>query len=192
MTPPATPAAAPAAPLAGAKVVPFEPGSAQPAAPAALPAPFDAVAAGQLPAVSLPPIEGETVGPLAEFVISNLDTLLAAGLDYHETKDNLSVFFNPKVVTEEAIQKAEKEGTLLEIAPLADQAVSSPPPAEAGAPSAAAAPAPTAPAAPLAGAQAQAAPRSDRKLQTARIRNLKPAPAGAPNPVPGQLAKRAL
>lgn len=154
----------------------------------AIPSPFAEVVAGQIPAVSLPPIEGDQMDPAQQFVVENLDVLMQAGLDYHDTKDGLSVIFNPKVVSLDAIQKAEKDGTLDKVAVPATSSAPAEAPAE-----------PASQAAPAAGALAGAvvAPPAanapiDRRLQQARIQNSRPAPLAAPNPVPNQLGKRAV
>lgn len=152
-------------------------------APAAFPSPFSEVISGALPAVSLAPISDRKTDPAQEFVVSNLDELTAAGLDYHELKDNHSVLFNPAKITAAQLDEADKAGKLFEIAPLvhdlaapggaAEAPVSAPPGAG-----------------PLAGATAGAP--VNRALQTDRLAGLAPAPTGAPNPVPGQLARRAI
>lgn len=177
--------------LAGAQV-PAAP-SAPLAAPAAeqgfqLPSPFSDVVAGTIPGVSIPPIVGRKTNQIQEFVVANMDDIMASGLDLHETDDATTVLFNPAKVTAEQIDEAAKSGKLFELFPLADQAAQ-----------AAASPAPApeaplaAPAGPLAGAVAQpAAPAGSKGLQTAQAKSLaslQPSPI-KPNPVPDQLAKR--
>lgn len=151
-----------------------------------LPSPFNELVQGKIPAVQIPPIDGEAMDPVQQFAVENLADLLAKGLDYHETADQRTVFFNPKKVTEKQVADAEKDGTLDKIAPVAAAPA---PQQEAQQPDASAN---AAPAAPLAAAQAIAAPAPNRQLQSARILNARPAAPLAPNPVPGQLAKRAI
>lgn len=159
--------------------------AAQPAAPE-LPSPFADVAQGTVPAVSLAPIEGQKMDPAQQFVLDQFDALPAAGLDYHDIPEtHISVIFNPGKVTIDDIEAAYKAGTLDQLAPqVRDLKPVGAAPAAPGNELAAPAPAQGA----LSGASAVANPG----LGAARARNLAPAPKNAPNPVPGQLAKRAI
>lgn len=154
-----------------------------PAAPA-VPSPFADVLAGQIPAVSLAPITGQKTDPAQEFVVTHLDELSEAGLDYHETPDNHSVMFNPKKISAKEIDEADKAGKLFEIAPLVTDlklpGMAAPAEASEATPAAAG------------GVLSGASVPTDGKLKTARLRNVAPAPTTAPNPVPGVLGKRAI
>lgn len=162
--------------------------SATPAPAPQFPSPFADVLAGSVPAVSLAPLHGSKTDPAQEFVVSNFEELTNAGLDYHETPDNHSVLFNPKVISADQIDKADKAGELFRLAPLVkDLAQPGAETAPEAAPQGQAPAAAPAPAGPLAGMQV-----TDPKIKTARLKNLAPAPTNQPNPVPGQLAKRAI
>ncbi len=184
--------AAPASPQAPA------PQAAPPPTPGQLPPPFSSVAAGELPAVTLPPERKNQSSPLSQYVQGNLHDLVSASIDFYEAKDKHSVFFNPTRITLEQLKKADRAGDLLKIAPLipspkqparpklASFTVHGPQgPAAAGsqAPSAADATAPgAAPASdqPQGGGQPtpiNPTPKPSRRLQSARIDQLKkPAP----------------
>lgn len=169
---------------------PLAPQAAPAEAPAfQLPSPFADVVAGTIPGVTVPPIVQGKTDQLQEFVVSNLDEIMASGLDMHETDDAMTVFFNPSKVTPEQIDKAAKAGKLLELFPAAAQAAQA-----AAAP--AEAPVEAAPAAgPLAGATVAppaAAGAPNQRLmgaQATALKSLTPSPI-RPNPVPDQLAKR--
>ena len=154
--------------------------------PDPIPDPLNAVAAGKMPAVSLPPIVGQQTTPQADFVISNFNNLGKYNLSYHEFssgKDQgLSVVYNPKLVNPKELDKAHADGKLFEKAPLV------PPPTvlpqQAGGPSGA--PQPNQP--PLANVKVPV----DRRAQSARLQNIKVPGPNQPNPVGNQLSKRAI
>lgn len=169
---------------------------AAPQAPApSIPSPFAEVSKGLLPAVSLAPVLDGTPDPAQEFIISNFPNLSDLGLEYLEFPDASSAVYNPSSISEKDLQTAFESGTLAEVAPPANAPLAAPEAAPA-APDALAAPAAPPAASPgaLAGATAQPAAGSpvDQSLQAARLKNLAPAPRAAPNPVPGQLARRAV
>jgi hypothetical protein len=177
-----------------------------------IPSPFDDVAAGKIPAVTLAPIEGRQTDPAQEYIVQNFDKLPDLGLEYVELSKSHSVVFNPKETSAEELQAADKAGKLFDVAPLVRalgkdvvpklQLAPAPAPA-AGAPLAASAAAPAGPAAqdtapapgasmpsaPLATATASASPRvpSNRGMQAARLHN---AAATSNDPV-SLLSKRA-
>jgi hypothetical protein len=152
-----------------------------------IPSPLADVVAGSIPGVTLPPIEGQPT-PLQEFVVANFQRLNESGLEYFELPDLSSVVYNPDVITEADLPAAAEDGSLAQITPLAADfgPIAAPAPA-AGAPPAAVAAPPQA-----SGALSGARVAPDRKLETARLKNAAPAPRAAPNPVVGQLAKRAI
>ena len=170
-----------------------QPQAAQPLAPQALPSPLDAVAAGQLPAAVLPPIQpNQPPDPTSEFVIQNFDKLESFGLQAFEAPDLSTVIFNPKLLPADKVEAAAKSGTL-------DQLLNPPQvaPADAGAVAqqaaqgrelapVQAAPAPVAPPLP-ASTQTQLAKMRVRALGQGGQKN----PIVA-NPVGNQLAKRAV
>ena len=176
-----------------------------------IPDPLDDVSAGRVPAVSLPPIIGGAMGPQQGFVVQNFSQLARFNLAYHEFDSKVSVVYNPAATSEKRLDEAYKKGILDEAAPLVGgpkAAQGAPPPAEAGAggpPGAELAPAPAMapqPAPQMAPPEAaQAAPAADlsgatvpmdRRMQEVRLQNTKTPGPAQPNPVPGQLAKRAL
>ncbi len=167
--------------------------SASPAPAAAaggeLPSPIADVVAGAVPGFALPPIEGGQPSPVQAFVVEQFQALQDLGLDYLELPDLTSVVFNPDVISEEDLQAAADAGTLPQIAPFAT---------ELGQPVAAPAPAGASEAGPLATATVtpagagNAPVRTDKRLETARIKNVTPPKPATPNPVVGQLAKRAI
>lgn len=163
-----------------------------------LPSPFSNIAAGELPAVSFPPEKkGEASGPLSQYVQDNLPTLLAAGIDVFEAKDQHSVLFNPTLVSLEDLKKAEAAGTLLKVAPSIKTAKPAKTAPAAAAPLAAPAQPAAAPTGPLAQqslppAPMNPAPKPNGKLQAAQLQNMKsPNAASAANPL-DQLSKRAI
>jgi hypothetical protein len=185
----AQPSAAPMQPLAEQQA------AAAPAQSAPLPSPLDAVAAGQIPAISLSAFD--EANPLHEFLVQNFEALPQLGLDYAdlEGEDNLSVVFNPKIISEEKLQEAHKAGQLDQIAPRGDataEAAPAPSEAAAAAPAEAVA-APTE--APLA-SQDISAPPANRALQNARTRNMQAINAPAVNKPTGgpaaAMARRAV
>lgn len=171
--------------LAGATVASPQP--APLAAAPSLPSPFADIASGAMPAITLAPIEDQKTDPAQEFTVANFDALAAAGIEYHEIPESSeSVLFNPSKVTPEQINEAYAAGKLHELAPVVRDLAgvgTTVAPEGAGAPTATQS-------GPLAGATAGAP--TDGALKTARLRNVAPAPQNAPNPVPGQLAKRSF
>ena len=171
-----------------------------------IPQPLDAVAAGQLPAAILPPVQpNQPPDEVQEFVISNFDKLQTLGLEAFEAPDMSTIVFNPQLVGAADIENAVKTGTLEQLlspAPQQGQEL-------AGA-------APQAAQGPVAGpdttaidvaqqhsgqrastnVEAPKAPASTQNmLAKARVRNMGAGakPAGlVPNPVGNQLSKRAL
>ena len=166
-----------------------------------LPAPLDAVAAGQTPAAVLPPVQpNQPPDDAQQFVISNFDQLKTMGLAAFEAPDMSTVIFNPQMVDQKQIEAAAQNGTLEQLlAPppqqgqeLAPQAAdnSAAQVAQQHAEQRPQAPVPTAP---------QIAPKvpasTQNMLAKARVRNMGAGakPAGlTPNPVGNQLSKRAL
>lgn len=75
---------------------------------------FEAVVSGKVAAVRIAPIESESeaMNPAQHYVVDRLDELIRAGLDYHETAEFWTVFFNPKVVSVAEIEQAERDGSL--------------------------------------------------------------------------------
>ncbi len=173
-----------------------------------LPAPLDAVAAGQTPAAVLPPVQpNQPPDDVQEFVISNFDNLATLGLAAFEAPDMSTVIFNPQMVDQKQLEAAAKAGTLdqllnppkqgQELAPRGAPAQGAAVPdntaaqvAQQHAEQRPQAPVPTAP---------QIAPKvpasTQNMLAKARVRNMGAGakPAGlTPNPVGNQLSKRAL
>lgn len=170
------------------------------AAPTPLPSPFADVAAGSIPAVIVPPIPSHgTPNAVQTFTADNFDKLLKAGLDYHETKNDAVVLFNPKSISLEKIEAAEKAGTLAKVAQqvtalaapngavTSPDAAATPAPADTG--GGAPAPMPSAGALSAAPAPAAATPPG---INNIRKNNLAAVPPNMPNPVAGQFAKRAV
>lgn len=185
-------------PLANETVSPTPAAPEAPRAPT-LPSPFLDVASGQVPAVSVPPIVGSTYTEAQKFLVENFDKVLDAGIDYAELDGDISVFYNPKLLTEKEIKAAASSGKLPELAPPVDKLGAPPsapaPAASPGAPAAAAQPANPAPG-PLAGmtvTPSAGGPQIDRKVQSARLANTKAPKPDAPGagPLPA-LQKRAL
>lgn len=167
--------------LAGASVAPQEPA---PEAAPSLPSPFLDVSEGKVPGVLLPPINDGQMSPAQEFVVSNFNTLMDSGLDYYEREDTAeSVIFNPKKITEKQIQEAWEAGALADLIPVVQDLAPVGQPAAAGEIQA-----PASASAPLSGATVS----PNRSLETARLKNVSPAPKNAPNPVPNQLGRRAI
>ncbi len=161
-------------------------GAPAPDAAPAVPPPFAAIVAGDVPALSVPPVHKDTPpNPVQSFVISNLDTLAKAGLDYYEASNSTTVLFNPAKITEKELHEADKAGKLDAVAPVA----ALPAAPDAPAPDAAAA----APAAPLAAVAAPAQPPVPAGVGRTRLANVTPpGPGIRPNPVPNLLSKRAV
>lgn len=169
----AAPAAAPVAP-------PTAPVEAEPEIPEevlAIPA-MNGLLQGQPAAVYA--TEGEK-DPAIATVLANMQPLMAAGFNFYRALDGkTNVIFNEQYISAADIQKADKEGKLQEVAvPFSElnesfnQAMGKPP---AGAP-------PGAPAPPMAGGAPAAG--LDKKLATARLKNLAVGPPSA-GPAPGQ------
>lgn len=189
---------------AAAAPAPADPAAAA-AAPApdagALPSPFADVVSGSIPAVLIPaiPAHGKP-DPVQEFAANRFGDLLQAGLDYHETKDQSVVLFNPKVISAEKVAAADRDGTLGKIAQPVDDIAA---PGAAPAPDAAAAPvpdaAPAADAGPLSAAPAPMPmasaggppPPGVQRMRSAALAPRKVSPI-MPNPIPDQLARRAV
>jgi hypothetical protein len=151
-----------------------------------LPTPFDAIAAGQLPGLQVPPItkEAGALDPIQDFVVSNLHTLQASGLDFTDLPNDVTVVYNPSVVTTEAIAAAFSDGTLDQLIPsaqsLQEQAAPVPAGGLGGVPLPSSGPAP--------GPAGSTPPGVNRQ----RLANVA-APVGVkPNPIPNRLSKRAL
>ena len=200
-------AAAQPAPPPDAPAAPSAPDAAPAQAPQ-LPAALAAVQSGKVAAITLG--EFNSKDPLHEFVASNFSDLSKMGLDYMDLsgKGNLSVVFNPQLITEAKIDALHKDGKLQSVAPMADDkgleaaAPAQPAPAQAPAQDGAAA-APEAPPSDTTGgalanasAQVGAAPKPNRGLQDAQARNLQAVnappvnrPTGGPSAV---LARRAI
>jgi len=174
------PSVAPAAPVQEA------PPEAAAPTDTALPTPFDAIAAGQLPGLQVPPVtkEAGALDPIQDFVVSNLHTLQASGLDFTDLPNDVTVVYNPEVVTTEAIAAAFKDGTLDQLIPSAQSLQEQAAPAPAG--GLAGVPAPTAGPAP--GPAGSTPPGVNRQ----RLANVAPPVGLKPNPLPNQLAKRAV
>lgn len=168
--------------------------------PADLPPPFSGIASGEIAAVALPPEKADKPpGALGQFVQANLPAIVASGIDFFETKDLHSVFFNPARISLEDLKKADRKGKILEVAlPIPEPAEEKPKkaatltvhektplaPAE-GAP----------PAGPLANQQVpmNPVPKPSGRIQAARLQALKTPNSDQPGNGPvDQLSKRAL
>ncbi len=191
------PVSSPEAPVAPA--APEAPVAVPEAAPAALPTPFDAISAGKLPGLQVPPIHKNDGVPdaLQTFVVHNLHNLMQAGLDYHDLPNHTTVIFNPDVVTKEQIEKAHADGNLDKLVPTA-KAFSAFMAKQAAAPEAASplggvpSPVPT-PAAPPANNMPAEVAAPPPGVSKARLANLQPpGPGIKPDPVPNRLARRAV
>ena len=171
------------APTPVAPVAPAAPAAPEaPAAAPGVPSPFLEVVQGAVPLVIVPPVDPATpLLPEQEIVLSSMPDLLAAGLDFVDTSDSSTVFFNPDKISEAEILKADKDGTLAQLV--------APAPAEAPA-GVADVPLPTpAPSAgPAVGSTAVTFPGVNRT----RLANVTPPKPIAPNPIPNMLAKRAV
>ena len=185
---------------------PAAPAGVSTAPPAALPIPFNAIAAGQLPGLQIPPIhKGDNVpDALQHFVVQNLHVLMQSGIDYHDLPNHTTVLFNPSVVTKQQIEEAYKKGDLDKVVPTAaafeehvKKLASAAQPAPAGPapaglsdvePPAGVAPAGPAGQTPAAPAKRDIAPPG---VSHARLANIAPpGPGIKPNPVPDRLSKR--
>lgn len=176
--------------LASAQVSPQAAPQAEPPAGSGFPSPLADVEAGSVPAISMAPIREGKMDEIQKFTVENFDAILQSGLEYHDLPDAHSVLFNPKLISIEQIEAADKAGKLFEVAPLAKGLGT---PATAQAPSAEAQPAPAASnAGPLSGATVSAPVPANKGLESARIKASRPAPATGSNPVPNQLGRRAL
>jgi hypothetical protein len=174
-----------------------------PDTPTALPDPFDDIASGKMPAVSLPPIVGRNTTPQTEFVVSNFRNLEKFGLEYHDFPDDgISVIYNPKLTTLKDLDAAKASGNLFQLAPLVGapdpraepglppaEAITPPQGAPADVPSLASTNVPNT----AAGALSSRNVPPNRKAQSASLQNQKQMQpkVAAPNPIPDQLARRA-
>ena len=160
-----------------------------PAPEATIPSPFADVIAGTIPGVQLPPISREAGAPdpVQGYVIENFPELLAAGLEYTDVPGDVTVLYNPSNLTEAQIQSAAKDGTLDSLVPPATAPAA--PAAEAGlAGVAVPPPVPPQTAGPAPGPAGATPPGVMRQ----RLANVTPPSPIKPNPIPDQLAKRAL
>lgn len=151
---------------------------------AALPTPFDAIAAGKLPGLQVPPVSKGAIDPIQQFVVTNLHTLQANGLDFTDLPNDTTVVYNPEIVTTQAIKKAYDEGNLDQLVPTSqafqkfaqDQAASV---------------ADVAPVVP--GSGASPAGSTPPGVNRTRLANVEPpGPGVKPNPIPNQLARRPI
>lgn len=167
----------------------------QPAEAEPLQTPFDAIANGKLPGLQVPPYtkEAGALDPIQDYVVSNLHLLQANGIEFTDLPDNTTVLYNPELVSTEEIAAAFKAGTLDKLVPTsasfqefaAGQAAGAPAPG-----GLADVPLPTA--APNF-APAAAAGSTPAGVNRARLANVvPPGPGVKPNPIPNQLARRAL
>lgn len=170
-----------------------------PEAPAApeqpqLPPPVAAVANKEVPGIIVPPVAPNSApDELQSFLIQNYTELpKIAPVDFFEAKDASTVVYNPEMLTEESLAKADTEGTLQQLLQPAEQA----------APEAPAAPQPaegTSLPAPTPNVPAMQAPKvpagTQDALAKARVRNMQGGPKVSPiqpNPVGQQLSRRAV
>jgi hypothetical protein len=175
------------APLANATVMPQQAAPVAPNVPVAaeLPPPFPQLQSGEIPAVLVPPIT-ETLmqNPAINSIIGIFGQLPDMGLETYEAQDLSTVIYNPQSIDEAALQEAEANGTLEQLAmPLPGSEET---PAEAAAGPAAG---------PLAGAQVSAPSNVNQsRLTSARTQNISPRQVSPvqPNPVTSQLARRAM
>lgn len=183
------------------------PAQAAPAAPAPspgaspeLPVPFNAIAAGKLPGLQIPPVHKDTgLDPIQEFVVQNLHNLHAAGLEHKDLPNDTTVVYNPQVVTPEAIEKAYHAGSLDKLVPTTEQfkkfvqSQADGPQGAAPAPGGGGGLADVAPTPVVAGSGASPEGSTPPGVNKARLSNvIPPGPGIKPNPIPNQLAKRAL
>lgn len=179
------PPGAPSAPAAASAAAP---------APLTLPNPLDDVASGKLPGVRIPPL-GKTPDPLQRFAVDNFDKILQAGLDFHETKHEETILFNPSVVSRKQVEEAEHKGTLDKLFPdvkAADRIVAAPAPqaaAPAGGLSAVSPPGTAAPTPIAAPAGGDKTPESISRARLATVQPKGKSPI-VPNPIPDQLKQR--
>jgi len=119
------PAAAQTTPPSG--FVPISAVSPAPSAPAMpngppaytqFPFPLSFVGSGELPAVTFPPEpQDRSLSAVSAWIARNLDPIVRSGIDFTELKDKRSVLFNPKKISREEINTAEREGRVERIAP---------------------------------------------------------------------------
>jgi hypothetical protein len=159
------------------------------ASPEALPTPFDAIVAGKLPGLQVPPIQKETgLDPIQDFVVSNLHNLQAAGLEYTDLPNDTTVVYNPELVSTEDIAAAFEAGTLDQLVPssaqfqefAAKQEAAAAPQGLAGVPP------------PSAGPSAGPAGSTPPGVMSARLKTLEPPSPIKPNPIPDRLARRTV
>jgi hypothetical protein len=175
---PAAPAplAAPETPVQPAPVALNQPETAE------FPPPLPQIASGEVPAVLVPPITPESLEmPVVASIVENFGRMAELGIEFYEAADLSTVLYNPEKVTVESLKEAEANGTLGQLAVPLDAAASALPEALAAEQPAAA---------PLQGVKAPA----NSRLTTARMRNIAPKQVSPiqPNPLEGQLGKRAL
>lgn len=158
-----------------------------PAAPegAQIPSPFKDVAEGRIPAVVVPPLaKGMKPDELQMAAIQAFpDIVQTPGIELYEAKDSSSVFFNPEKISAKDVKAADKAGDLLRILKIADPSGTGLPQAAQSTPGAAAAMSPM-----------PSVPKAPPAVRAGRLANLgvQPGPAIQPNPIPAQLARRAL
>ncbi|NBW10111.1 MAG: hypothetical protein EBR82_18995 [Caulobacteraceae bacterium] len=171
-----------------------------------LPPAFAPVATGEVPAISLPPVDPNALLlPEQQFIVDNYEKLPALGLGAFEAQDSTTIIYNTSVLDESTLSQAEQEGRLPELlagpeATPADQTQQG---------------APMSPENPAAVAQTRADQRPSMPVQTApavpsmpapkmlagtanllakaRVRNMGAGPQQAgikPNPLSGTVAKR--
>lgn len=170
-------------------IAPEAPVAPAPAPQDGLPTPFDAIAAGKLPGLQVPPFtkEAGALDPIQDYVVSNLHILQANGIEYTDLPNDTTVLYNPEVVTTDEIAKAYEAGTLDKLVPTSAAFQEFASKQAAGAPGPGAVPPQSAP--PAAGPAGSTPPGVNR----ARLANIEPpGPGIKPNTVPMQLSRRAL
>lgn len=164
-------------------------------APPEVPEPLNAVAAGQIPAVAVPPVHGDqALLPAQQFIVDNYEALPSLGLGLYEAQDMSTIVFNAAVLDEAMLAQAEQQGSLAELlqGPEAAPAPQAPQIAQARAEQRPAMPVQTAPAAPAMPAPKQPAGTADL-LAKARVRNMGAGPQTPgikPNPLSNSVARR--
>lgn len=149
---------------------------------AEIPPPLPQIAAGELPAALVPPLDEALMNdPTIAGILSNFGELGKLGIEYYEAADQSTVLYNPKLITDQQLAEAEQNGTLPQIAPPVTELSQSP--EAVGSPM------------PLAGASMTSTgqPETEARLATARARNINDGPRVSPiqpNPITQQLGKR--
>jgi hypothetical protein len=97
----------------------FEADSGPPAADSGsgLPEPIAALLEGRPAALTVPPVRGRSPDPTISFLQANFASLAESGIDYLDLDDGSTVLFNTGILTRGAIEAAQAEGRLAEIAP---------------------------------------------------------------------------